>query len=168
MNAQATERPSMNEETYLKERVDNQLKFYENSATKAKSAYTCMQRNIIVLGVLVPVFINLPYEWIGITDMPVKILVTIMSVTLAILNGLLNFGKHQDLWLSYRLTEELLKQEKFLFLTGAEPYQERDSAFSRFVPKIESILSAEHNKFRSLIEDSKRPTKHPTNPQVAT
>ena len=61
MNAQATERPSMNEETYLKERVDNQLKFYENSATKAKSAYTCMQRNIIVLGVLVPVFINLPH-----------------------------------------------------------------------------------------------------------
>ncbi len=149
----------MDPASYLKERVEDQLSYYEKAANKAKRAYTRIQITIIVLGLLVPVVVNIPSEWgNGINlDIPIRIAVTIMSLALAILNGILNFRKYGDLWLSYRMTEELLKHEKFLYLTRAGKYSEAETAYSEFAQSIESILSAEHNKFRSLIEDEKRP-----------
>ena len=147
-------------DSYLKQRVEGQLAFYEKAATSAKRAYSLMQISIIVLGLLVPVVVNIPPDVLGdkINLAPgIQLAVTLMSLSLAVLNGLLNFKKYGDLWLSYRMTEELLKHEKFLFLTGSGSYEKSDSSFPQFVQTVESIISAEHNKFRSLIEDAKRP-----------
>ena len=149
----------MDAESYLEQRVDDQLAFYEKAANKSKRTYSGMQISVIVLGLLVPVVVNIPSEWGDGLDMslPIKIAVTVMSLSLAVLNGVLNFKKYGDLWLSYRMTEELLKHEKYLFLTGSAKYKNPESSFPKFVQTIESIISAEHNKFRSLIEDAKRP-----------
>ncbi len=148
----------MDAATYLEQRVDDQLTYYEKAANTTKQTYTRMQTSIIVLGLLVPVIINIPSSWGGVDiTLPIRITVTVMSLALAMLNGLLNFKKYGDLWLSYRMTEELLKHEKFLFLTGSARYGKADSSFPEFVQTVESIISAEHNKFRSLIEDAKRP-----------
>ncbi len=149
----------MDPANYLEERVEDQLRYYEKSANKAKRVYTRIQIAIIVLGLLVPVVVNIPTDWNnGVElDLAIRIAVTIMSLALAILNGVSNFRKYGDLWLSYRMTEELLKHEKFLFLARAGKYSEAETAYSEFAQTIESILSAEHNKFRSLVEDAKRP-----------
>ena len=116
-----------------------------------------MQTVIIVLGVLVPVVINLP-DTIGGTDLELtfRLTATLMSLTLAIVSGVLNLHKFGDLWLEYRLTEESLKKEKFLYLTGSGKYTDPGSAFPRFVENVEGILSAEHTKFRSIVEDASR------------
>jgi hypothetical protein len=120
-----------------------------------------MQSAVIVLGLSVPVAVNLPTEWGANMDisLEMKILVTLMSLTVAILNGLLNFSKHGNMWLSYRMTEELLKREKFMYLSAAGKYSHKPTAFTEFVTTVESIISAEHNKFRTLLEDAKRPSK---------
>jgi hypothetical protein len=146
---------------YLTERVNDQLQYYEKAANRAKRAYKWMQSAVIVLSLIVPVAVNLPEEWGTGVDisLEIKIAVTLMSLTVAILNGLLNFGKQGDMWLSYRMTEELLKREKFMYLAAAGKYEDKQTAFTEFVTTVESIISAEHNKFRTLLEDAKRPSK---------
>ncbi|MCP4410034.1 MAG: DUF4231 domain-containing protein [Gammaproteobacteria bacterium] len=153
--------PELDPNAYLTERVNDQLKYYEKAATRAKREYTWMQSAVIVLGLIVPVAVNLPVKWGTEVDisLEIKIAVTLMSLTVAILNGLLNFGKQGDKWLSYRMTEELLKREKFMYLSAAGKYVDKQTAFAEFVTTVESIISAEHNKFRTLLEDAKRPTK---------
>ena len=150
----------MNIDTYLADRVDYQLSYYESEANKAKKIHIKTQNTIIILGLLVPVVVNLPAEWGGGFDarLYIQISVTVMSLLLAILNGLSNFRKYGDLWLSYRMTEELIKHEKFLFLTSSGEYDEAETASQKFVERIESIISSEHTRFRSLLEEARRPT----------
>lgn len=161
MNANAGSIGRMDAETYLQERVKDQLGYYEKAANKAKRTYMWMQSAIIVLGLLVPVIVNLPASWgagAGAADLTaaIRAAVTVMSLTLAILSGLLNFRKYGDLWLSYRLTEESIKHEKFLFLTCAGKYS-GDTPFPIFVETFESLISTEHSEFRTLIEEARRP-----------
>ena len=149
----------MNAQTYLDTRVKEQLEYYEGAAGNAKKAHHRAQTTIIVFGVLVPVIVNNPGALLETGQ--VTLVVTLMTLVIAILTGLSSFRKWGDLWLSFRMTEELLKHEKFVFITGSGDYQDRDTAFPAFVNKIELIVSAEHNKFRTLIEDARRPTKPP-------
>jgi len=145
---------------YLEKRVDDQLSYYENAANKQKRKYVYTQSAIIILGLLVPVIINLPKEISGVDlSMWIQLTTTILSLSLAVMNGMLNFLKFGDLWLSYRMTEEVLKQEKYLFLASAGKYQDKENAFSQFVETVESIISSEHNKFRNLINEARRPSK---------
>ncbi len=147
---------TLNVETYLSERVDGQLDYYEKAANKAKKTHVMMQTTIIILGILVPVVVNFPTDWGQGVDLGpyVRVLITTLSLILALLTGVANFRKFGDLWLTYRMTEELLKTEKFLFLTSSGKYQSASSPFSQFVQSIEEIVSSEHIKFRSIIEES--------------
>lgn len=147
----------MDAQTYLDTRVKEQLSYYEGAANKAKKAHHRAQTTIIVFGVLVPVIVNIPNTFLSAGL--VTLVVTVMTLVIAVLTGLSNFRKWGDLWLSFRMTEELLKREKFAFLTGSGDYQDRETAFPAFANKVELIVSAEHNKFRTLIEDARRPAK---------
>jgi len=148
-------------EAYLKERVDGQLKFYEQAANRAKRTHVTMQSTIIVLGILVPVLVNIPTEWGRAFHLPVvaQVVITLFSLTLALLAGIANFRRYGDLWLTYRMTEELLKTERYLFVTGSGRYAGAANPFSEFVQAIEAIVSSEHVKFREIIEQSSRPSK---------
>jgi len=44
-------------------------------------------------------------------------------VSVAILEGLQQLGRYNNLWVSYRATAEQLKHGKFLFLAGSGPYK---------------------------------------------
>lgn len=155
----------MGEEQYITDRVDNQLRWYSKESAKAKKRFIRLQSVVIVLGVLVPVIINLPTELGGFDlQLGIRIAATVCSLTLAIIEGLLNFRKWGDLWLSYRMTAELLKHEKHLFLTRSGRYEEKDTAFSVFVQTIESVISSEHNRFRTIIEEARRPKKQDGTP----
>lgn len=149
----------MNQDDYLKDRVDDQIGWYGKAANRTKKAHVRIQTTVIVLALLVPVLANLP-DPISLLRVSVQtqILVTVASLLVAILNGLANFRKHGDLWLSYRMTEEMLKHEKYLFITSSGKYAGLDNPLSLFVENVESIISVEHEKFRSLIESATRPT----------
>lgn len=159
MNASTNQ---MTEAVYLEDRVDDQLEYYATAANDTKKTFNRMQLLIIVLGLLVPVVVNFPVDLVPneltrALTLGVRLSVTIMSLIVAILTGILNFKKYGDLWLSYRMTEELIKHEKFTYVTRSGKYTS-DDAFDKFVQTIESLISHEHNKFHSLIQDSKRPT----------
>lgn len=143
--------------TYMTERVDDQLNYYEGAANKAKKNHMRFQITIILLGLFIPVVTNLPAKWIPITNSPefIKAAITIMSLLLASLTGISNFRKFGEHWLSYRATEEQLKQEKFLFITSSGKYLDNKTAENVFVQSVESIISSEHQKFHTIIQDEK-------------
>ncbi len=147
----------MDQAEYLKARVDDQIAYYEKSASKAKKEHVRIQTSVIVLALLVPVLVNAP-ELVPYLNMPTRVITTIVSLLVAILNGVANLRKPGDLWLTYRMTEEHLKHEKFLFLTGSGKYAGAENQFSVFVDRIETAISTEHDTFRSLIESATRPT----------
>jgi len=148
----------MDQDEYLKERLDAQIAFYEKAASRAKSWHMRYQIAIILLGLAVPVVVNLPKEIVPGEAGGIKALVTVMSLLLASFTGIANFRKYGELWLTYRATEEQLKHEKFLWLANSGRYRNAEEPFPELVEQIESIISSEHTQFRSIIEESKRPT----------
>ena len=160
----ATDNQPLDAQGYLKDRVADQLSYYSAAATRAKRNHYWAQSIMIMLAAAVPVVVNLPVstDEANVLASP-KALATIMSLIVAILGGLTNFRKDGDLWLNFRRTEELLKQESFLFRTSAGPYRglkTEEDRLAELSMRVESLISAEHNKFRSLIEDSRRPSKN--------
>uniref|UniRef100_UPI001033E6A3 DUF4231 domain-containing protein n=1 Tax=Clostridioides difficile TaxID=1496 RepID=UPI001033E6A3 len=57
--------------------------------------------------------------------------------------------KWLDLWIKYRYTAELLKREKFLFLTRTNIYI-NENAFNLFTERIEDILNRENENWTEL------------------
>lgn len=155
----------MDIETYIKERVDDQLSYYASAASRAKQHHVRTQSVIIFLGVLVPVVVNLPESWFGfVDDTPIQVAVTVLSLTLAILTGIVNFRKYGELWLTYRTTEEMLKHEKYMYLTRSGGYASIEKPERIFVQKIEAIIADEHGHFRNLVEDANKGKAQITSP----
>jgi hypothetical protein len=148
----------MDQDEYVSGRVDAQIAFYEKAASRAKSWHMRYQIAIILLGLAVPVVVNLPKEFVPGEAGGIQALVTVMSLLLASFTGIANFRKYGELWLTYRATEEQLKHEKFLWLANSGRYRNAEDSFPEFVEQIETIISSEHTQFRSIIEESKRPT----------
>ena len=57
------------------------------------------------------------------------------------------------------MTEELLKREKYLYLTNSGDYSEGETALPLFVDRVEQLISVEHNRFQTLVKEARRPTK---------
>jgi hypothetical protein len=147
----------MNVDEYLTQRVEDQVRYFESAGNREKKKFHRIQTAIIVLGVLVPVVVNLPESLIP-GENSIKMLTTIFSVSLAVLTGISNLRKHGDLWLRYRGTEEMLKRERFLFLTQSGDYAD-EKAFHTFVTRVESVLTDDYKGFQGVIEEAKNATK---------
>lgn len=150
----------MDIKVYLEERVDDQLTYHAKKASNFKKAHYRLQILIIVLGVIVPVMVNLPLEdWAGLpegsADPHMKMLVTGLSLFLAIVSALGTFMKYGERWVLHRTTEEKLKKEKYFFLTRSGPYKAgtQKKANTSFVENVERILASEINSFEQLINE---------------
>ena len=137
---------SMSPEHYMKERVDDQLTWYSKKSAANKSWHFRLQLITLVAAALVPV-VSLSSSEFG-----VRVVVAIIGSIAAIAAGVVALFQFRDLWVDYRSTAEQLKYEKFLFLTGSEPYSSAES-FSLFVNQVESIIIQEnrgwHEKIRA-------------------
>ncbi len=71
------------------------------------------------------------------------IAVGVLGMTVTIIAGVLSLGQHQERWVEYRATCESLRREKFLFLTGVEPYDGANS-FPLLVQRVEALLGKEN------------------------
>jgi len=136
-------------ERYLSGRLEEQINYYEKAASRAKLMHVRLQSGIIVLSVMVPVAVSRPQDWSG----WLRFLVVAASLLLPAMTGLTSFRKYGETWISYRTTAELLKSEKYLFLTGSGRYRGNPNAFHDLVEAVEALLIAEHTKFRSAFTE---------------
>jgi hypothetical protein len=136
----------MNEEEYLKNRLDDQINWYDRKSSQNQKTYKRLQFVLIISAASVP-FIsgyvdNLSY---------LQYLLGGIGVLIAAVTGLLSLYKFQEIWTTYRTTCESLRREKFLYLTRTDPYIEKN-AFNLLVQRVEALLAKENSSWVEVMK----------------
>ena len=136
----------MNEEEYLKDRLDDQINWYDRKSSQNQKTYKRLQFVLIISAASVP-FIsgyvdNLSY---------LQYLLGGIGVLIAAVTGLLSLYKFQEIWTTYRTTCESLRREKFLYLTKTDPYIEKN-AFNLLVQRVEALLAKENSSWVEVMK----------------
>lgn len=141
----------MDQEKYLKERVEDQINWF-NAKSQANQHWYKSLRIIEIISAAVIPFIA------GFGDKIPCGIITIgfLGVVIAICAALSALNKYQENWLIYRTTCETLRHEKFLFMTKTKPYDD-DESFDQFVTRVENILSKENYQWAARITKEKTP-----------
>ena len=126
---------------YIKDRLDNQQKWYSKKSGVSRKYYERIKIVTIILAVIIPLISGL--ESFLPTEFSPSLISGIIGAAIAVLTSVSGFMKFQEKWMSYRSASERLKSEKMLWSMKAEPY---DSAAPDLllVQRVEGILKAEH------------------------
>ena len=127
----------MNAQEYMQERVDDQLDWYGKKSTQNKQWFHRLQLLMLIAALSIPVLSLIS------GDMSMRIFIAFVGALTAIAAGAMSLCRFRDLWVDYRATAEILKNEKYLFMTGSFPYTTDDS-FPVFVARVESIILQEN------------------------
>ncbi len=139
----------MDQEQYLKDRVEDQINWYDTKSKLNQRWFKSLRVIEIVSAAIIPFIAgysdSIPYG---------TVFIGILGVVIAICAGLSALNKYQENWLMYRTTCETLRHEKFLFMTTTKPYESEDS-FDQFVTRVENLISKENTQWaRSAKEKS--------------
>lgn len=131
----------MNTDEYLQKRVDDQIGWYDTKSATNKKLFVRFKIVEICAAVLIP-FVA------GLSPLPLmyQIMIGGLGVIIAIAAGVSAIYKFHENWIEYRNTAENLKQEKFLFVTNAEPYTSNE-AYNDFVHRVEGLISSQHSQW---------------------
>ncbi len=132
---------NLNQEDYIKDRLDPQIAWYSQKSALNQKMYKRLQVITIVTATSIP-FLS------GYSDtIPfVKIMIGVMGIVVAAIAAISSLYKYQENWIAYRATCELLKQEKYFYLTTTDPYQE-EGAFNLLVQRTEMLISKENSNW---------------------
>ena len=171
LNLIAQKRNTMKSEEfdqYVKDRYEGQMAYYSKSAGKNQKKYKRFQWILIILSAITPVLAAL------ISMCPdLQILVVVVSALVAILTTGLKTFQYQELWVTYRATQEQLKPEIHYYNFGVGPYGDKDvDKEALFINRVETILDKEHQGWppaKKMQDDKKKgddkvPPAKPTNP----
>ncbi|MGE9941112.1 DUF4231 domain-containing protein [Bariatricus sp. SGI.161] len=135
----------MNIEQYIEERLDPQIQWYSKKSSINQKRYKISQIFEIVLATLIPLLSS--YSDIKL----IAFIVGLFGSIIAIIESISKLYKFHENWIQYRTTAEMLKHEKFLFLTHSAHYQiSEDTIESIFIQNIEDILSSESKNWNQL------------------
>jgi len=138
----------LNQEEYLKERLDSQIEWYDRKSGWHQRWYKKLRFMEILAAASIPFLTG--YITDATPDM--KIVVGGLGVIIAVVSGVVALFKFQEHWLQYRTTTESLKHHRYLFLTKTAPYDKGDS-FNLLVESIEGLISKENSHWVSYIKE---------------
>lgn len=127
----------MDQGQYLQDRVEVQIKWYDDNSNSNQCWFKTLRFIEIVSAAMIP-FIAGYIDSIQYGT----VIIGFLGVLIAICAGMASLNKYQENWLIYRTTCEALTHEKILFTTGTKPYD--GDAFNQFVERVESLLSKEN------------------------
>jgi len=140
----------MNQDTYLKERLDDQIDWYDKKSGWNQKRYKFYKIGEALLAVSIPilsVFSTIEgWDWLIYVVAVIGGIITIVTIIPSV-------NKYHENWVEYRLTSEVLKREKYLFLTGAGKYKGQKGTFHQLVEAAEAIMSNENEKWRKNFEE---------------
>ena len=128
-------------EEYIEQRLNDQIGWYDRKSTANQRWFKRLRFAEIVAATTIP-FLS------GFADKSssIKIAIGALGVFVAVIASVLGLLQLQVHWMQYRATAELLRNEKFLFLTQTDPYN-KDDAFHLFVQRVEALLSKENTEW---------------------
>lgn len=144
----------MDQQQYMVQRVEDQISWYDKKSRWNQKWYKRLRMLEITVAVLIPLFAGL----LSISNIYTKLLIGISGVIVAVVASTLNLYKFQENWIEYRATTEMLRHEKYLYLTHSGPDAEKVS-FSTFVERIESLISKENTNWAQYIKNEDKKEK---------
>jgi len=136
----------MNEEEYLKNRLDDQIDWYDRKSSQNQKSFKRLQFILIIAAASIP-FIS------GYVDdlYYLQYLLGGIGVVIAAITGMLSLYKFQENWTAYRTTCESLRHEKYLYLTKTDPYRGKN-AFNLLVQRVEMLISKENSSWGEIMK----------------
>ncbi|MEC8325117.1 MAG: DUF4231 domain-containing protein [Pseudomonadota bacterium] len=131
----------MTQEEYLQQRVDDQIAWFDKTSQKNQRWFNVCRIIEITSAALIPFITGMWADKVA-----GQVVIGILGVLIAICAGLISLKKYQENWINYRATCEVLKKEKYLFISKCN---ESEHAFCDFVTRIENILAKENSQWLS-------------------
>lgn len=135
----------INANEYIDSRLDDQISWYDKKAKLNKNWHIGLSILTIVASSSIAIISGF-FEH-NLKEFIIAMLGTLTSVS----TGIGSIYKFSDNWSSYRTISESLKHQKYLFLTGTDPYSGAD-AFAKFVHQCEGLISEQNNKWAQALE----------------
>lgn len=126
---------AVDQEEYVKNRVDDQIAWYDRKSASNQRWFYRLRMIELIAAAAIPLLAG--YAEIAVE---LRIAMGVLGAIVAVIAGVLALYQFQENWTAYRSTCESLKQEKHLFLTRTEPYQDSD-AFPLFVHRVEGLMA---------------------------
>lgn len=145
---------------FLINRLGDQIKWYDKRSGEFKKRWEKYRKIIIILSASIPFLAGLIDQFPDSVidyNIPLKLVIGLAGVTIAILEGLNALYKGQELYIEYRVTAEQLRQEFSYFLGQAGDYAGAgDTAYSKLVAKVEAIMGSQNNKWAEIARNTDR------------
>jgi hypothetical protein len=121
-------------------RLDDQIVWYDRRSGVNQSSHKVLRLIVIVLSALIPVLagVHAP-SWI----------LAALGASITIIEGVQQLNEYQKNWISYRLTCEALKDEKYLYLAKAGPYATAVDAHALLAERVSAELRRSMAEVRS-------------------
>ena len=132
--------------TYLTDRYEDQVKWYDGKAMAYQAKYRRMQWPLIVFAALTPALVEV--SLIGECSL-LGHLAALSAVIVAILSSGLKVFKYQENWINYRTTCETLRKEKHFYNAGVGEYSGAKDREAVFVERVENLISRENTLWLS-------------------
>lgn len=137
---------------YIRDRVDDQIDWYDKKSKKAQNWYKGIQIVEIISAAAIPIIV--PYVSTGNWA---SLVTAILGALIAVLESFCRLYKFHENWIQYRTTAELLKYHKYLYQTNSAPYNNQEETTENlFVRNIEAIISSENNTWKALNTNTKQ------------
>ena len=126
-------------------RLDDQLAWYDAKATTNRVWYQTLKVVQIVVAAAIPVVAAAGAS---------ATVAGALGAVVVVLEGFQQLFQFQQNWISYRVTAEALKREKFLCLAGAGPYEGAEQPHALLARRVERIVSQEYGAWADSQRDS--------------
>lgn len=137
-------------------RLEDQICWYSMKSSQCQTLYKRFQTAEIILASLISVMAGLNSV---LQDCKSIILVamSLFGAAIAVIESTCKMNKYHENWIQYRYISEILKHEKYLYLTKTAPYneEEEEEAFQILVERTERTISSENVNWVGLNSDKK-------------
>lgn len=145
----------MTDTEYLRDRLDDQINWYSKKSTTAQRKYKVFQCIEIVLAACIPILTALN-ALTAFNNIPLSIIGGGIGSAIVIIEAICKMNKYHENWIQYRYISELLKHEKYLYLTKTDPYDGANDPFNLLVQKVERAISSENVNWVGINENRKK------------
>jgi hypothetical protein len=138
-------------EEYIEQRLNDQISWYDRRSSTNQRWFKRLRFAEVVAAATIPFLSGFAGN-----SFPIKVAIGALGVVVAVIASLLGLLHFQEHWIEYRATTEMLRKEKFLFLTQTDPY-DKDNAFHLLVQRVEGLLSKENTVWtQSMMKQLKK------------
>ncbi len=146
--------PGMDDQQYKKERLEDQITWYDSKSQWNQTRYKRLRFIEIAAAASIPFLIGFAEIVEQPTSLPIalRVLTALSGVVIAVITGVQSMCKYQENWMAYRTTCEMLKHEKYFYETSSGPYGSAENKLGLLVRRVEQLISQENTNWKHYME----------------